>query len=111
MEDFAPVLNRIDKRLAGCSTLLSQGGKLTLIKSVFTSLPAFYMSTLTLPKGIIEQINRYLKHCFWRKYEMEDKGTALIKWEKVCKPKKYGGLVVINLQLQNKCIQMKFIHK
>ena len=79
MEDFSPVIQRIERRLAGCSTLLSQGEKLVLIKSVFTSLPAFYMSTLTLPAGIIDQINKYLKHCFWRKYGMEDKGTALIK--------------------------------
>lgn len=64
LDDFSPVLKRIDKRLACCSTLLSYGDKLTLIKSVFTSLPTFFMSTLALPLGIVEQINKYLRHCF-----------------------------------------------
>src|SRR4051812_43087015 len=53
MEEFAHVIQRIEQRLAGCSTLLSQGEKLVLIKSFFTSLPTFYMSTLSLPRGII----------------------------------------------------------
>ena len=57
---------------------LSYGDKLILIKSVFTSIPTFFMSTLELPTGIVEQINKYLRHCFWRKYGMEDKGTTLI---------------------------------
>lgn len=62
LEDFVPVIKRIDKRLSGCSTLLSYGDKLTLIKSIFTSLPTFFMSTLMLPAGIVEQINKYLRH-------------------------------------------------
>lgn len=109
--DFAPLLQRIDKRLAGCSTMLSYGDKMTLIKSVFTSLPTFYMSTLMLPAGIIEQINKYLRHCFWRKYGEEDRGTALIAWEKVCLPKDQGGLGVLNLASHNKCLLMKHLHK
>uniref|UniRef100_A0A8R7TQK5 Reverse transcriptase domain-containing protein n=1 Tax=Triticum urartu TaxID=4572 RepID=A0A8R7TQK5_TRIUA len=45
LEDFAPIIKRIDRRFASYSTLLSYGDKLTLIKSVFTSLPTFFMST------------------------------------------------------------------
>lgn len=36
LEDFCPVLQRIERRLNGCSTFLSYGDKLTLIKFVFT---------------------------------------------------------------------------
>lgn len=61
LEDFVPVMQRIDRRLVGCSTLLSYGDKLTLIKSVFTCLPTFFISTLSLPAGITEQINKYLE--------------------------------------------------
>ena len=39
LEDFAPIIKRIDRRLDGCSTLLSYGNKLTLIQSVFQAFP------------------------------------------------------------------------
>lgn len=91
LEDFFLVIKRIDRRLSSCSTFLSYGDKLTLIKSVFVHLPIFFMCTLDLPKGIIDQINKALKHCFWRKYGMEDRGTTVIAWDKVCLPKDQGG--------------------
>ena len=62
--DYVPMLQRIENRLLSCSTLLSTGDKLTLIKTVFTSMPTFFMCTLSLPKTVVKQINMYLKHCF-----------------------------------------------
>src|ERR1041385_1854270 len=109
--DYMPVLKRIDTRLSGCSTLLSYGEKLTLIRSVFTSLPTFYMCSLSIPAGIMERINKYIRHCFWRKYGMEDRGAALIAWSKVCKPKDRGGLGILDLATHNKCLLMKHAHK
>ena len=82
-----------------------------MIKSVFASSPIFFKSTLELPKGIIEQINKALKHCFWRKYGMEDRGSALISWNKVCLPKDQGGLGVLNIEMHNKCLLMNHLHK
>lgn len=63
-EDFLPLLKRIETRLMGCSTLLSFGDKLTLIKSVFSSMPIFFMCTLSIPATVVNQLNKYLKHCF-----------------------------------------------
>lgn len=64
VEDFVPMLKRIENRLLGCSTLLSTGDKLTLIKSVFSSMPSFFMCTLMIPKTVVKQINSYLMNCF-----------------------------------------------
>ena len=73
IEDFVPLLKRIENGLLGCSTLLSSGDKLTLIKSVFTSMPTFFMSTLMIPKTVIKQINSYLMNCFWRKFGTQER--------------------------------------
>jgi hypothetical protein len=35
----------------------------------------------------------------------------LAAWTLVCKPKKYGGLGVLNLELQNKALLLKQLHK
>ena len=105
------MLKRIENRLLGCSTLLSTGDKLTLIKSVFTSMPTFFMCTMMIPKTVIKQINSYLMNCFWRKYATQDRGAALISWEQVCKPKSHGGLGVLDLHTHNKTLLMKSLYK
>jgi hypothetical protein len=91
--------------------MLSLGDKLTLIKSVFSSIPIFYMSTLTIPQTVILQINKYLKNCFWRKFGTEGKGQPMIAWDKVCKPKSHGGLGIIDIATHNQALLMKFLHK
>ena len=42
---------------------------------------------------------------------MEDRGTALIAWDKVCQPKEKGGLRVLDIASHNKCLLMKHVHK
>lgn len=104
-------MQRIERRLSGCSTMLSYDGRFQLLKSVFSSLPIFFMCTLALPFGVVEQINKYLRNFFWRKYGMADNGTALIAWSKVCKPKEQGGLGILDISMHNKALLMKNILK
>lgn len=72
VEHFIPMMQRIERRLTGCSTLLSYGEILTLIKSAFSSMPTFLMSSLAIPTSVINQVNKYIRRCFWRKYGMEE---------------------------------------
>lgn len=111
LEDYVLMLQRIESRLLSSSTLLSSGDKLTLIRSVFTSMPTSFMCTLTIPKTVLKHTITYLMNCFWRKYGTQDRGSALISWEQVCKPKSHGGLGVLDLHTHNKSLLMKFLHK
>jgi len=74
-------------------------------------MPTFFMGTLTLPVSVVNQINIYLKNCFWRKFGTQDRGTALIAWEKICRPKTHGGLGVLDITSHNKALLLKFMHK
>uniref|UniRef100_A0A453JDH2 Reverse transcriptase domain-containing protein n=1 Tax=Aegilops tauschii subsp. strangulata TaxID=200361 RepID=A0A453JDH2_AEGTS len=100
VEDFFPMMKRIERRLTGCSTLLSTGEKLSPIKSVFTSLPTFFMCSLELHATVVDQVNSYIRQCFWRKYGQEGVGPALIAWSTFCKPKEQGGLGVLDISSQ-----------
>ena len=42
---------------------------------------------------------------------MEGRGPALIAWDKVCMPKDQGGLGVLNIDIHNKCLLVKHLHK
>ena len=110
IEDFVPMLKRIENRLLGYSTLLSTGDKLILIKSVFSGMPIFFMCSLLLPKAVIKQIESYLRNCMWRKFGSLDSGTAMISWDTVCKPKAQGGLGILDISVHDKALLMKFLH-
>lgn len=69
------------------------------------------MSYLAMPVGEIDQINKYLRHCFWRKYGSEEAGKAMISWERVYKLKSHGGLGVVDIHLHNKALLIKNLHK
>jgi hypothetical protein len=63
---FQPLIDRIDKYLAGWSTsLLSKGSRLTLLSAVLDSLPTHFMASLLIPLMLIEKIDKKHKALFW----------------------------------------------
>jgi hypothetical protein len=42
---------------------------------------------------------------------VQAKGSALVAWKKVCRPKNQGGLGVLDLSIQNKALLLKNLHK
>lgn len=73
MEGFMPLIQKIEKRLSSTSMFLSQEGKLEMINSVFSSSAVFYAVTLKLHKGVINQLDKYMKHCLWRGGDLNSK--------------------------------------
>jgi len=62
VEEFMHLVSKCEKGLAGTS-FLSRAGRLELVNYIFSSLPTFIMSTLSLLTSIIKQIIKYRKHC------------------------------------------------
>jgi hypothetical protein len=111
IQDFSPLICRIERRLSGISKMLSYQGRLILVNSVFLALPTFYMCSLQIPPGIIEQIDKYRKHCLWSGGDINRKGTCLAAWEYACKSKDNGGLGIIDLKAQNSALLLKHLDK
>lgn len=65
--DFAPLVDRIERRLPSTVAFLNHGQRLTMVNSVLSSLPTYYMCSLKLPKKVIQHIDRARRHCLWRK--------------------------------------------
>jgi hypothetical protein len=63
------------------------------------------------PVEIIDQINKYRRHCLWRGSDVHKKGNCLAAWSKVQRPKSQGGLDIIDLAAQNKALLLKHLHK
>jgi hypothetical protein len=107
---LSPLTDRVERRLSVVTSFLSYGDRLVLVNSVLSSLPTYFMLSLRLPPGIIDVIDRARRHCLWKRKDKE-KVNSLAAWERVCKPKEKGGLVIINLKIQNTSLLLKHLHK
>jgi hypothetical protein len=56
-------------------------------------------------------IEKFRKHCFWRGFDLNAKKKTLAAWHLATRPKKEGGLGIINLRTQNDALLLKNLHK
>nr|CAD1844395.1 unnamed protein product [Ananas comosus var. bracteatus] len=57
--DYIPLIEKLDTRLAGWKgATLSRGGRLVLLNSVLTSIPAFFCSSFLLPAWVIKAMDK-----------------------------------------------------
>ena len=89
---FSDVVEKVVTRLSGWKgRFLSMVGRLTLTKAVLSSIPVHTMSVISLSKGTLEKLDRISRDFLWGN-TMEKRKQHLLSWEKVCRPKKAGGL-------------------
>lgn len=115
-KDFDCVMEKISKRITSWKgKYLSQKGKSVLIRSVCSSISAFYMQCLPIPKGVCEEIDKRLRHfsrcqafmgkLYWRMLQENNSPWAIISNHRFLKNAKNsivnkclsGGKTVFNL--------------
>lgn len=111
IEDFSPLMDRIERWLSSCSSLLTLSGRLDMANSVITPITTYAMCTIKIHKGVIENIDRGRKQCIWTGNDRTKKGGNLAAWPLMIKPKDKGGLGIINLYVQNDALLLKQLHK
>jgi hypothetical protein len=83
--------------------MLTQAGRLVLIKTCIASIPVYLLSFFKFPKWAIKLINSHMVHCFWDSYEGHKK-MHLANWHLICMKKKHGGLGVPDIKDLNLCL-------
>lgn len=112
ISDFAPLVAKSNKYLAGWKgRLLSSCGRLQLTNSILNSLPIYYMSSLPLHKTVIAAIDRRRRAFVWTGEEKCSGSRCLVAWDKAMLARLEGGLGIKNLEVQNHCLLLKFVHK
>jgi hypothetical protein len=94
VDEFLPLLIRIETILMGISSLLSYAGRLIMVNSVLSALPTFYLGTLKFLVSVLHQIDRYIKHCLWDWGDINRKGGCLVAWKRAC-PQKINAVLVL----------------
>jgi hypothetical protein len=112
VEHYGQIMNNnTERKLSSISSMLSQAGRLQLVNSVITPLPTYMMCTLEVPVAVLEYIDRARRHCLWRNSDCNAKDKPLVAWKKCTKPKKKGGLGILNIRSQNSYLRIKHLDK
>ncbi|XP_019171125.1 PREDICTED: uncharacterized protein LOC109166688 [Ipomoea nil] len=79
--------------------LLSQTGMEVFLKSVTQSMPTFSMSVFLLPESVCLSIERTMNRYWWG--SGNERGIYWKAWDRLCVPKKFGGLGFKDLRVFN----------
>ncbi|GKV50356.1 hypothetical protein SLEP1_g57064 [Rubroshorea leprosula] len=98
---WIPVIDNFNKKLAVWKAKsLSIGGRVTLLRSVLSALPIYFMSIFKIPKIVLHELVCLQRKFLWG-YTEEKNKIAWLSWEKVCKGRNEGGLGVLDLECRN----------
>jgi hypothetical protein len=86
---------------------LSFASLLQLISSVLLSLQVYWAKVFIFPKQVIKLIEQKLNKFLWG--GSDSKTHAKVVWEKLCAPKKEGGLGIKSIEVWNKALMMNHI--
>ncbi|EOY00968.1 Uncharacterized protein TCM_010873 [Theobroma cacao] len=103
------VFEKVRRKLAGWKTkMLSFGGRITLLKSILTSMPVFYMSLFQVPHKVKNELKKLQRKFLWGGDDQKRK-IHLVKWDKVCNYKDCGGIGITNIEIKNRAMLNKWI--
>ncbi|KAL4296867.1 hypothetical protein GQ457_12G029750 [Hibiscus cannabinus] len=103
IELWNPVIEKFRKRLDGWKgKLLSFGGRITLLRSVFSNLPVYFMSLFQVPAGVAESLNKIMANFLWGPEAFGP--IHWVKWENVCRAKVNGGLGWFEISTRNRSL-------
>jgi hypothetical protein len=101
------LLSSFSKRLSSWTfRVLNLPSRLILLKAVLQALPIYAFSALAAPKFILTAIKSIQRNFLWQGLAKEKK-IALVSWDKLCKPKKQGGLGLRDPGIMNKVLSAK----
>ncbi|MDV3153228.1 MAG: reverse transcriptase domain-containing protein, partial [Candidatus Phytoplasma australasiaticum] len=107
--NWEPVINTCRKRLSKWkASSLSIGGRVTLIKSVLTSLPTYYFSLFKVPKKVGKELEGLMRRFLWGGSE-DVRKLPWVAWDNITKPIQEGGLGIAKLEISNKALLVKWI--
>ena len=109
LEIWNPIIEKVERRLAGWQKMyLSKGGRFTLLKSILSSLPTYYLSLFPISVSVAKRIESLQRNFLWGGMGEEQK-LHPVAWDKVCSPIPQGGLGVRHLIPFNRALLGKWL--
>ena len=104
---FTQLKQRVANKVSGWKEkLLSSAGKEVLIKAVAQAVPSYTMSCFKLPNKLCDELTGMVRQFWWGQVK-DEKKQAWMSWEKMCLPKKRGGMGFWDLKTFNLALLAK----
>lgn len=104
--NFNELIEKIKVKWSGWkSKLLSQAGRLQLIKSILSSVPLYRMGSFAFPKNKLSKLNTVVTNFFWG--FKQDKPAMLLRKHFLFLPKHQGGLGIKSFSIMNQALLAK----
>ena len=103
-----PIVERFERKLASWKKpLLSKGARVTLIQSVLSNLPVYFLSLFAIPISVAKRLERIMRNFLWEKKD-GSQNYHLVKWDTITRSKLDGGLGIRNIKEMNKALLGKW---
>ncbi|XP_074292531.1 uncharacterized protein LOC141619416 [Silene latifolia] len=107
--DCQCLVDKVTERIDRLGTKhLSYAGRLTLIKSVLSTLHNYWARIFILPKTVLNSIDAICRAFLWHGQEQKE-SPALVSWNQICKPRRKGGLGLKLLHQWNVALMGKYV--
>lgn len=107
---YLNLIHKIKKRLPGwAAKLLTFASRLVLVNAVLTAIPVYFMSVFNLPQWVKDEIEKTRRTFLWQGGTTDGtKKMHLARWDMLCRPKKLGGLGILNISNFNQALLAKW---
>lgn len=107
--NLKPITEKMRNKLSSWKVnSFSFGRRVTLIKSVLSSLPLYFPSLFKAPKSILKELEKLRRSFLWGYVENKNKLNS-VAWKTVIGPKDIGGLGIGSIQSINFALLLKWI--
>ncbi|GJU19992.1 RNA-directed DNA polymerase, eukaryota [Tanacetum coccineum] len=103
------VISKVSSRLSKWKLqTLSIGGRLTLLKSVLTSIPLYHMSIFKVPMGVLKKLES-IRRNFFNGHDGISRKSSWFSWNKALASKRNGGLGISSFFATNSALLVKWV--
>ncbi|XP_039126955.1 uncharacterized protein LOC120263117 [Dioscorea cayenensis subsp. rotundata] len=104
-QDWEELIVKIRRRLSTWKVqFLSLGGRLTLVNSVLSAIPTYWMSLFHLPCWVVKKINRIRRDFLWSGPDIDHPKCRLVGWKNLCRSRDQGGWGILELHNFNSAL-------
>ena len=108
--DVQPLIDKVEKKLSVWKgRLLNKAGRLRLVNTVLSSLPTYFLTVFRLQKWAIKGIDKLRRSFLWKGANEANGGHCLVNWCKTRRPKKFGGLGILDLDLFSRALRLRWL--